>query len=92
MVTLKEGLNELNVQMVSIAPPEPVFATLHGVITDAETLTPLGGVSVGLWSSDGAALLASDFTNSSGEYRMDNILPGNYLVVFEKDGYERQTR
>ena len=92
MAVLQEGMNELNIQLVPIAPPEPIFASLYGTVTDAETLTPLGGVGVSLWSPDGTELLASEFTNSNGEYRIDNILPGAYLVVFEKEGYERQTR
>ncbi|GAH49975.1 unnamed protein product, partial [marine sediment metagenome] len=68
-------------------PPPPALANLYGVVTDAETGAPLANVSVQLWSPDGAELILSSSTDSSGRYSMADILPYNYLIRFEKDGY-----
>lgn len=67
--------------------PPPALANLYGVVTDAETGAPLANVSAQLWSPDGAELILSSSTDSSGRYSMANILPYNYLIRFEKDGY-----
>jgi len=84
-ITLREGLNELNVTLTPVPPP---LATLYGVVTDAETGAPLAGVSVSLWDPAETELLASTTTDSYGSYRLENILPGNYVIYFSKENYE----
>lgn len=69
-------------------PPPPGLVSLYGNVTDAITASPLVGVSITLWNPDGNELLASTTTNVSGSYTLNNILPGNYLVRFEKEVYE----
>ncbi len=68
--------------------PPPALANLYGVVTDAETGAPLPNVSVQLWSPDGAELLLTAATDSSGYYSMANISPSSYLIRLEKEGYE----
>lgn len=85
-ITLVEGDNVLDVQMVRI------LANLFGVVTDAATDAPLASVTVELRSPDGTELLFSTMTDSSGNYSIADILPGNYLVYFKKEGYESEVR
>jgi len=66
----------------------PALANLHGVVTDADTGTPLAGVSVNLWSPDETEPLLFTQTDSSGYYELANIFPANYVIYFEKDDYE----
>jgi len=75
-IILVEGDNVLNVPLTPIPPP---VANLYGKVTDAQTGSPLAGVSVQL-------------TDSGGHYSITNILPGNYLVYFIKEGYETEVR
>ncbi|MBA7702089.1 hypothetical protein ES703_110843 [subsurface metagenome] len=81
MITLVEGNNELNVGMTPIAPP---IAYLYGVVTDAGTGYPIGGVKVTI-----NGLIT--YTNSSGEYAFE-VQPGSYTVTLEKEGYVTETR
>jgi hypothetical protein len=74
-----------------VPPPALVPANIYGRVLDAETSAPLGEVEVSLWSPDGAELLASTSTNSSGNYRIENILPGFYTITLEKEGYIKLT-
>ena len=97
-ITLVEGNNEVNVQMTPVVK----LASVFGVVTEADLDSlgnpnpnagqPIAAASVGLWSPDGVQLLGSTITDSSGAYSMANILPGNYLVRVEKEGYEPETR
>ena len=75
---LVEGNNELNVRMTPILPP---VANLYGVVTDAETGSPLSGVKVTI---DGL----TTYTDASGNYGFTGLTPGSYTITFEKEGYE----
>lgn len=81
-IVLVEGTNTLNVQLVPVAA---LVATLYGVVTDAETGYALQGVKI---SIDGLVT----HTDSNGQYLFEGLTPGNYTVVFEKEGYETATR
>lgn len=81
-ITLVEGNNVLNVQLVPIAVP---VASLYGVVIDAQTGYALQGVKVTLDS-----LVA--YTDSSGYYFFTNLTPGAYSAKFEKEGYETAIR
>lgn len=79
MITILEGVNELNIQMQAVA----VKGTLAGVVTDAATGAPLSGVKVTLGT-------AVAFTTNWGSYLFLDIPPGSYPISFEKTGYGRQ--
>lgn len=84
---LYEGDNELNVQMIPILPP---MANLYGAITDAETGAPLAGVKVAI--SQPGVIIGERYTDSGGYYLFEGLAPGEYNVVFSKDGYETEVR
>lgn len=81
-IVLHEGNNELNVGLVPVPPP---VANLYGVVTDADTGAPIGGVKVII---DG--LVA--YTAANGAYAFEGLTPGNYTITFEKEGYETVTK
>ena len=81
-ITLVEGDNVLNVQLIPIPPP---VANLYGVVTDAQTGYPLSGVKVTI---DGL----TTYTDASGNYGFTELSPGNYTITFEIDGYETLVR
>lgn len=78
----------------AVPPPEPIpgFANLYGTVTDVLTATPLKGVTVELWMPDRSELLTFITTDKNGYYSIMNIVPGNYLVSFAKEGYEPEVR
>ncbi len=80
-IVLVEGDNELNVGLTPIPPP---MANLYGVVTDAETGTPISGVKVTI---DGVITQ----TDASGNYGFEGLTPGSYVIQFSKDGYETVT-
>lgn len=61
-------------------PPEPGVANLYGVIIDRKTGSPLDGVKI---SINGI----TTHTNANGIYLIENLIPGNYLMTLEKEGY-----
>lgn len=81
-ITLQEGNNVLDVPLSPIPPP---VANLYGMVTDAETGSPLSGVKVTI---DGLVT----YTDASGNYGFTGLTPGNYTVTFEKEGYETEVR
>ncbi len=81
---------ELNYHIQTEHPEVPVLARLLGMVTDAETGAPLAGVNVALWDAAETEMRLSTFTDSGGNYSMENILPGSYVVYFYKDGYEAE--
>lgn len=78
---LVEGNNELNVGLTPIPPP---VANLYGVVTDAETGSPISGVKVTL---DGVIT----HTDASGNYGFEGLEVGSYAIKFEKEGYQTAT-
>ena len=74
-VTITEGLNQLNVQMVMLT------GTLQGTVTDSTTGLPISGVTVILNGK-------STSTNANGNYSIMGIVPGLYGIRFEKSGYQ----
>jgi hypothetical protein len=64
------------------------FAPITGTVSSACTGAPLNGVPVDLFTSEGE-LLASTFTDASGNYVFNNLPPGNYTVSISTPiGYE----
>ncbi len=81
-ITLAEGNNTLNVQLVPVAAP---VANLYGVVTDAQTGYALQGVKVTLDS-------LVTYTDSSGYYSFTGLSVGAHSIKFEKDGFETIVR
>lgn len=71
-ITLHEGDNEFNAQLV------PIAANLCGVVTDAEGY-PREGVKVTINS-------LSTLTDASGQYRFTGLAPGSYTIEFSEQG------
>lgn len=81
-INLVAGDNQLNVVLTpSIVPT----ATLFGTVTDESTGYPLNGVAVTV-----SGLVR--YTDAYGNYRFEGLAPGSYVVTFEKEGYETETR
>ena len=76
-----EVLDEINFTLVSVAM---AVASLSGVVSDAETGYPISGVKVTL---DGLVV----YTSSAGEFLLEGLEPGTYIITFEKEGYETAT-
>lgn len=63
-------------------------ATISGTIKDAKTKQPLIEAVITLSSS---AFTGQKFavTDSSGNYKINNLPDGNYTIAFEMEGYEK---
>lgn len=75
------GLYVLSPALVPTVQPN---TGLRGVITDAVTGNHLPGALVSLSGSSSA----STFSDSSGNYTLNNIIPGNVLVTVSLEGYD----
>lgn len=62
-------------------PPEPGRANLYGVVIDTQTKKGIPGAMVTL-----ASIVI--YTDSSGAYIHEDIMPGSYTVSFDAEGYE----
>ena len=79
-ITLSEG-QEVELT-VTLNPIVPKLATLYGKITDANTREPIEGVLIEV------ANVASGYSDTTGNFRITDILPGTYVVTISKEGYE----
>lgn len=62
------------------------FSSIRGVVLDDTTGAAIAGASVTTTPATEAIL-----TNSSGEFRIDDIPTGDYAIIVRKYGYERRT-
>mgnify|MGYP001555127835 FL=1 len=63
---------------------------VNGIVMDADTRKPLKDVSViAIMNSRKEKIVISD---KNGGFSLDDLKPGTYKLVFEKDGYKRITR
>jgi hypothetical protein len=60
-----------------------LFATLYGVVTDAETGEPISGVAVGLAPGG-----QSQTTGTDGRYEFKKLDAAQYTVTVQKTGYQ----
>ena len=69
--------------MAAPGPPEPPpgLANLYGKVTDAVTGSPISGVLVSL---NGLTV----YTDAGGNYILEDLDPGSYVLQFSKEGYE----
>ncbi len=70
--------------MAAPPAPPPGKANLYGVVTDAVTGEPISGVLVSL---NGLEV----YTNAAGNYILEDLDPGEYLLQFSKEGYQTAT-
>lgn len=63
---------------------------LLGGVYNSETKKPLGNVVVTAYVSNKKE--KSVVTDSNGNFSFDELKPGTYKIVFEKDGYKKVTK
>ncbi len=66
--------------------------SIAGKITDKASNTALQYATVALYSSDDSSLIDGTITDEEGLFSLENIPSGNYYLVAEYLGYERQVR
>ncbi|MGQ9620459.1 MAG: carboxypeptidase-like regulatory domain-containing protein, partial [Bacteroidales bacterium] len=54
-------------------------ASISGIVIDADTFLPLNNIEVNLYDSEGD-LVASQFTNSNGDYTISGLNAGTYYA------------
>lgn len=62
--------------------------SIYGVIVDASTAEPVRGAGISLWYDGG--LLLKTVTYDDGHFQFDNLATGDYLVIVEMSGYQKQ--
>ncbi len=62
------------------------LGSLSGTVIDAATSGPISGVRVEAWTEAGS-YAGTGFTGGLGEYLVDELLPGNYFLVFDPDNH-----
>ena len=76
--------------MLAAAPPaHAAGVTLSGRVTDAQG-GAVADANVRVGREDGT-ITRHGVTNASGEYRLDDLQPGVFIVQIERDGFRRQT-
>jgi hypothetical protein len=63
-------------------------AIISGMVKDARTKSPLNEAVITL-SSNSFQGQKFALTDSTGMYRVNNLTPGNYSIMFEMEGYEK---
>jgi len=71
-------------------PAQAQQSEIRGRVVDAELTEPLSGVTVKVVSGSGRAI-SSATTNADGEFRLTDVPPGRYRVVFSAVGYESRS-
>jgi hypothetical protein len=75
------GSETTNVDIV-VGRPVTTFK-VSGRILDAETGKPLSKINYGVYQgteNGGSSRVGRNFTNANGEFRLENVLPGKYVV------------
>ncbi len=89
-IVLVEGENRLDVAMSPISVPA-YSADLYGHISDAETGVPLEGAWVVISTiTEPYEEVAYAITPADGTYRIEDIEPGRYWLIFMAAGYKEQ--
>ncbi len=61
--------------------------TIKGAVMDKGILAPIEAATISLYSVKDTILVKADFTDSSGVFQFENILPGQYFVLATASGY-----
>ena len=89
VIEVTEGSETTNIDIV-VGRPITTFR-VSGRVVDAETGKPLVHLRYGVFQGHdggGSSRVGQDYTNANGEFRLDNVLPGKYVlfVVPEDSG------
>ncbi|MBI2077350.1 MAG: carboxypeptidase regulatory-like domain-containing protein [Euryarchaeota archaeon] len=74
---------------VGAPPPDDDTGQIVGTVTD-DSIVPLAGVAVGVLQ--GPTTGAEATTNDAGAYVLTGLLPGSYVIVAQRLGYEAASR
>ena len=89
VIEVTEGGEAANIDIV-VGRAVTTFK-VNGRALDAETGKPLVHIRYGVYqghfdSGGGSSSVGQDFTNANGEFRLDNVLPGKYVVFIVPEG------
>ncbi|TVQ40045.1 MAG: DUF1416 domain-containing protein, partial [Wenzhouxiangella sp.] len=82
-ITITAG-GELEIDFALEPAPIP---EVSGTVVDATTGSPLAGVSIELLLNSSVFNSTSGVTDADGQFLIELPQPGNYAMVFERDGY-----
>lgn len=68
-----------------------IVGKISGTIVDSLTKQPLDYATVALYRSTGKSPITGVVTNEKGEFRIDNVHPGDYKLVLSFIGYPGKT-
>jgi len=74
---------------------DPTFGGIKGTIKDKQSLIPLRDAQVKIFMIDDYNYkqdVAAETTNSDGQYLVDSIYPGSYIVEVYRNGYYKKTQ
>lgn len=88
VIEVTEGSETANIDIV-VGRPATTFK-VSGRVIDSETGKPLVHMNYGVSHRQGdsgtSSRVGQDYTNANGEFRLDNVLPGKYVVfIVPKD-------
>jgi outer membrane receptor protein involved in Fe transport len=66
---------------------EPVLSQVTGKLTDAAR-QPISYATVSLLKAADSTLVRSTLTGEKGEYKLDNVIPGQYILRLSSVGYQ----
>jgi len=81
VIEVTEGSETTNVDIV-VGRPVTTFK-ISGRILDVETGKPLSNIKYGIYQGSehgGSSSVGRNFSNADGEFRLENLLPGKYVV------------
>lgn len=88
VVTVAGSASEaLELTVVSVGPP-PATATILGRITTVESAEPVGGAQVRVNAFGDTIPVFSVTSDAEGNYRIEGISPGTYIVIAGKEGFD----
>ncbi len=84
----------LNLGQAKLAPTQSKTdssddCSIYGVVTDAATKKPIEKAFIEV--TRGEKEKYSTSTNSEGKYQINDLLPGNYILIAKASGYEAQS-
>lgn len=68
-----------------------IVGKISGNVIDSLTKKPMDYASVGLYHSGGKSPITGVITDEKGNFRLDNVKPGNYKLVITFIGYPNKT-
>ena len=68
-----------------------IVGRISGTLVDSVTKKPVDYASVGLYHSGGKSPITGVITDEKGNFKLDNVAPGNYKLVVTFIGYPDKT-